>query len=107
MIEPKWAGGFHIAQIASHVESVGVALGHVGVAGTKASAAFINLTVHFEARIAELKIEIQILRRTMARRLLGHDDSEQPAWVRRVHDQQIEAFGSGNGRVEQGWVNRE
>ena len=37
------------------------------------------------------------------RRLLGYADAateaNAPAWVRRVHEQQIEAFGSGNGRA--------
>ena len=39
--------------------------------------------------------------RRRIRHLLGFaDDHTAPAWVRRVHEQQVEAFGSGNGRVE-------
>lgn len=34
------------------------------------------------------------------RHLLGYDDDvNAPAWVRRVHENTISTFGSGNGRV--------
>lgn len=60
-----------------------------------------------DARIAEIERVLaqqqaelaQLRREILVRRLLGylHDDTA-PGWVRRLHEQQIAQFGTGNGR---------
>lgn len=48
--------------------------------------------------------QLRTRRRAQVARLLGHE-GDVPDWVQRVQTQQIDSFGTGNGRGE-GWVER-
>ena len=56
-----------------------------------------NAVIKEWARIT-LELEAQLCRERV-RRLLGYDDdASAPGWVLRLHEQQVEQFGTGNGR---------